>query len=966
MSEELWQRTEDLGTSAEEAGTRADASASRGLDPLLYLPIAAYVDEVDGEGSVRTSFGSQKYEALTGIPPSDAFTDGACWDERVHPDDRDAYIRSFDQLSRTRTEQDIVYRFRRPDDTWVWLRDRATAVYDDHRAVTVISGVIADVTRERDAEEQAARTLASLEAAVEERTRELELSLEELEASRANLAHAQELACAGSFEWTAHGACSASDELCRIYGVPPAAGLDKAAALAAVHRDDRATFAAAVVAAEASGGETSAQYRIVRPDGEIRTLDARVHVEHDSSGAPARVVGSVQDVTERRAAEEATRRSRDLLQMLAEVSARFIAMPLATIDEGILDTLARIGDFVGADRAYVFLLSGDGKVARNTHEWCAPGVEPQMSRLQRVHLADFSWWRSALEADETIRIERLCDLPPAAAAECRAMAEQGIRSLLVVPLAPVEALQGYIGFDAVTREFAWPQETVLLLRTVADTVAGALERQRVGLALSESEANHRAVFEAVDDVILVTDETGRILHGNPSAAGKLGYSLDELRGTRVLDLHPAAMRDEAASVFAAMLAGERTTCPLPLQRRDGALIPVETHVSRGTWNGRPCLFGVSKDLTAEREALDRFDRFFRANPALMAVSDTADDRFVDVNDAFSRVLGYTKDEVIGATSRELGLFDQPDHHAHITDELERTGRVRDVELRVRTRDGRVRDGAFSGELIETLGRRLFLTVMLDITDRKLAERELRAVNATLEQRVGERTRELTAANRELEGFVQSVAHDLRGPLRTIGSFGQILQLEHAGELSADGRDSLARILRANARLTRLIDGLLELSRFTRHALHVEPVDLTDVARHVVDDLRELQPAHTVDVTIAEGLVADADQALITIVLENLLGNAWKFSATRDPAHVAFFCERYDAETVFCVRDDGVGFDQRYAHRLFEAFERLHDDTEFGGTGIGLATVRRIVERHGGRVWAESEVDRGAMFFFTLP
>jgi PAS domain S-box-containing protein len=939
--------------------------ASRGLDPLQHLPIAAYVDEVDDDGRVRTSYGSQKYEELTGVAVSDVWGDAALWDDRVHPDDFKAYARSFDELWQKRRDQDIVYRFRRGDDTWVWIQDRASAVYDVERRVTVISGVIADITGEREAQREAARTRAALEAAVAERTEELALSLEELRASRAGLARAQQLAAVGSFEWAAGGTASASDELFRIYGLDPARGMDKETAFAAVHPEDRARFAAAVTRAASAGGEATAEYRLTHPGGDVRVVEAHVHVEHGQDGTPSKVVGSVQDITDRRAAEEATQRSRDLLHMLADVSARFLSMPLSDIDEAILGTLARVGDFARADRCYVVLLDETDGTVTNSHEWCASGIAPMSHLLQRAPLEAFSWSVATLLADKPVVVERVDRLPEEAEPERALMAAQDVKSFLMVPLRTTERPLGLVGFDAVRSQVTWPQETVLLLRTVANTLAAALERKRVGSALEESEANHRAVFEAVDDVILVTEESGRILHGNPSAAAKLGYSLEELRGMYVLDLQPPALRDEAAEVFAAMLAGQRTTCPLPLQRRDGGLIPADTRVSRGAWNGRPCFFGVSKDLTAEREALDRFDRVFHANPALMAVNDMDDLRFVDVNDAFVETLGYTRAEVVGRPLAELDILPGQDQRESALRLME-AGSLRDREFKVRTRDGRLLDGVFSGEAIRGRQRDYFVTVMLDITDRKRAEEELRALNTTLEEHVAERTRELSAANRELEAFVQSIAHDLRAPLRTIGSFGQILLLEHGSELDAEGSDALQRMLRANARLGRLIDGLLELSGLARHGLRRQELDLTGMARDVVAELQGSSPGRLVDVAVADGLHAEADAPLTAVVLENLLGNAWKFSATRRHAHIEVFAEERDGETVFVIRDDGAGFDPRYAHRLFQAFERLHDDAEFTGTGIGLATVRRIVERHGGRVWAESTPGEGATFFFTLP
>jgi light-regulated signal transduction histidine kinase (bacteriophytochrome) len=211
-----------------------------------------------------------------------------------------------------------------------------------------------------------------------------------------------------------------------------------------------------------------------------------------------------------------------------------------------------------------------------------------------------------------------------------------------------------------------------------------------------------------------------------------------------------------------------------------------------------------------------------------------------------------------------------------------------------------------------------------------------------------------------------VAHDLRGPLRTIGSFGQILQMEHAERLDEEGRDAVGRIVRANARMARLIDALLDLSGLTYLPLHAEPVDLSGLAVAVLEELREGDPERSVEWTVGKGMTAVADPDLARILLDNLLGNAWKFTSEREVAHIDVGAESCDGDPVYFVQDDGAGFDPTYASRLFVAFERLHDANEFPGVGIGLATVHRIVERHGGRVWAEGEPGKGARFSFTLP
>lgn len=239
------------------------------------------------------------------------------------------------------------------------------------------------------------------------------------------------------------------------------------------------------------------------------------------------------------------------------------------------------------------------------------------------------------------------------------------------------------------------------------------------------ERNYRAFFEAVDELIVIGSRNGRIIYSNPAVPRKLGYDPAELREMNVLDLHSKKHRVEAEHIFAEMLGGQRDTCPLPLERKDGALIPVETRIWNGKWNGEDCIFGLCKDLSREQEALQKFDRFFNHNPSPMAVTSLPDRKFVQVNQAFLSVLNFSRDEILGKTSEELGLF--PDHEKQrlVAEKLERHGSMRNIELQVMGKDGKIVDGLFSGEMIESQGQKYFLSVMLDVTERKSAERALR-------------------------------------------------------------------------------------------------------------------------------------------------------------------------------------------------------------------------------------------------
>jgi signal transduction histidine kinase len=260
-----------------------------------------------------------------------------------------------------------------------------------------------------------------------------------------------------------------------------------------------------------------------------------------------------------------------------------------------------------------------------------------------------------------------------------------------------------------------------------------------------------------------------------------------------------------------------------------------------------------------------------------------------------------------------------------------------------------------------------------------SQEELRHHATELEQRVAERTHELEerhealrrnaaqllAANEELDAFAYSVSHDLRAPLRSIDGFSHVLLEDYAGQLDEAGRDALQRVRAATQRMGTLIDDLLKLARVTRAEMRTEIVDLSATARDIVTELQQATPERRVDFTIALGLEARGDPRLLRVALENLLRNSWKYTAKQPSPQVEFGSVEANGQRTFMVRDNGAGFDMKYADKLFGVFQRLHSAAEFEGTGVGLATVRRIITRHGGRIWAESAVDRGATFYFTL-
>lgn len=254
---------------------------------------------------------------------------------------------------------------------------------------------------------------------------------------------------------------------------------------------------------------------------------------------------------------------------------------------------------------------------------------------------------------------------------------------------------------------------------------------------------------------------------------------------------------------------------------------------------------------------------------------------------------------------------------------------------------------------------------IEASERRRVAEALRQLNEDLEERVRDRTTQLEAANEELESFAYSVSHDLRAPLRAIDGFSQAVLEDCADQVNEQGKEYLARVRANSQRMAELIDALLKLSRMSRTEMQVEEIDLSAMARSLVADLQRQDGNRDVDITIASELVARGDARLLRIMLGNLLDNAWKFTSRRDEAQIEFGETNHDGEAAYFVRDNGAGFDMAYANKLFGAFQRLHAMDDFAGTGIGLATVQRIVHRHQGRVWAQAAPEKGATFFFTL-
>jgi signal transduction histidine kinase len=527
-------------------------------------------------------------------------------------------------------------------------------------------------------------------------------------------------------------------------------------------------------------------------------------------------------------------------------------------------------------------------------------------------------------------------------------------------------------------------------------------------ALFKADILQKAIFNSANFSCIATDAKGVIQIFNVGAERMLGYTAAEMvNQVTAAELHdPQELIARAAELsleFATPIApgfealifkaarGIEDIYELTKIRKDGSRLPAAVSVT-ALRDAEDAIIGyllIGTDNTAHKAAEDALLKAGALQRAIFnsahfsSIATDAKGVIQIFNVGAERMLGYSAAEVMNkitpadisdpqeliaraqALSVEVGIPIAPGFEALA---FKASRRIEDIyELTYIRKDGSRFPAVVSVTALRDAQDVIigYLLIGTDNAERKRAAEVILQLNSELEKRVVERTAQLQTLNNELEAFCYSVSHDLRTPLRSLDGFSQALLEDCSDKLDDQGKDYLQRIRTSSQRMGRLIDDLLNLSRISRSEMTRELVDISKMAREVVGELRAMAPERETEFVVADGLHAQTDPRLLRIVLTNLLGNAWKFTAKRPHSHIEFGCSGENGNKDYFTRDDGAGFDEAYAGKLFGAFQRLHSEQDFPGTGIGLATVQRIIQRQGGRVWAEGKVGHGATFHFTL-
>lgn len=759
-------------------------------------------------------------------------------------------------------------------------------------------------------------------------------ALTALEKSQEHLSHALAAGKTGTWEWdTETNEVIWSDGVEAMFGMEPGSfqgSYDAYRKL--IHPDDIGNIDHAIQQTLEHDVPYYVEHRCIFPDGSLHWISGQGKVYRDATGKPLRMVGTTTDITERRESEKALRQSEFLLAKSQEIThIGSYSWDLATNKYTWSDEMHRI---FGLSKE-VFDGSAETVIENAVHP----------DDRQKLY-----------EGQQKVITEKIPQ-----PMEFRILRPDGsIRHVYA---------NAFLNFDEKGD-----------LKTMIGTVQDITERKQAEAALLESQQKLSLHFQQTPLGVISFDTNYEITEWNPAAEKIFGYSREEALGNVpngfIISESITQEIDQIWNALLHMSGGSRNTnenitkdgktiiCEwynTPLANNSGKVIGIASLVQ-----------DVTDRVTAQREldihrqhleelVAERTEEIREQARILDQIHDsviaTDLDGFVKSwNRGAERTSRYTAEEAIG---KHISFVYPEDQHDYLRTEvfeplLEKGEHETEVVMQRKTGEKFYALLSLSMQHDESGNATGMIGYSIDITARKKAEDEVMRHKTALE-----------AANKELEAFSYSVSHDLRSPLRSIDGFSAIIYDDYNEILNEEGKKNLQRIRQNAQRMAALIDDLLQLSRVTRHVFHKEPTNLSLLAEDVIQKYKYEQPEREITINIDDNMKEDADAGLMRIALDNLISNAWKYTSKSKSASILFHKVKHNGTSAYCIEDNGVGFDMRYVDKLFGAFQRLHTPEEFSGNGIGLATVSRIIRRHGGKIWAEGKINEGARFYFTL-
>jgi PAS domain S-box-containing protein len=707
--------TDENGQVLGLVGVHTDITASK-RSQELFKSVAQATNDVFYEWNVQTDAlrWFSDISAELGYAPGEVEPTIDGWIELIHPDDRPQLADAVEKHRTATHDINYLYRVKHKNGTWRYWRDHATPVLDNHNLPARWVGGISDITKHKQVE-NAYRESEARFLQIAENIREV-FWLFDLQAQRVLYVSPAYEQIWGRSRESLYARCEDWAESIHSADVKHA----------------QETFNHIL---ETGGGEPR-EYRIVRPDGKVRWISDTGYAVKDEEGKIARIAGIAEDVTERKNAQEALAKKVASESIISEASRRFLK--LAELDTSIDACLADIGRFCAAGRAYLFQFSSDGTTMNNTHEWCAPGVTPEIENLQGLPLEMFPWWMKTLQAGENIHVANVAELTPEARAEKEILEAQNIKSVLVVPYLVEDRLAGFLGLDNVSASGAWGEKELIPLRTLAEIIGTAVTRKRAVSALRQSEAQFRDLANMLPQIVFETDVQGNLTFVNQNAFDTFGYTkADFSSGLNATQMIAPKDRDRAADRMGQIMTGSSHLIgsEYNVRTKDGTEFPVIIYSTRFLREGRPAgLRGIMIDITdrkraeqALKESEEKFSRAFQLNPDTVIITRMKDGAILDVNQSFINITGYSREEAIGRSSvADLDLWANPESRDRYLDELLRAGAVRDMEAWYRIKNGDLRLGSVCGAVLEIGGEQCILGTIRDITEERRAAQRLAA------------------------------------------------------------------------------------------------------------------------------------------------------------------------------------------------------------------------------------------------